>query len=494
MMRNWYRVELPSLARIAAFAAAVGATLASAAPGMEGPLRVHAKNPRYFSDGSGKAVYLTGSHTWNNFKDMGPADPPEPMDFAAYLDFLVERHHNFIRLWTWELTRYGYDGRQTYAEPFPWPRTGPGNARDGKPKLDLSKLDPAFFARLRARVEEAGKRDICVSVMLFEGHGLHASDAPWCWDGHPMNAANNINRIDSDPNEERRGIEIKTLAIRDVNALQEAYVRKVLDTLGDLDNVLYEIVNESGAYSTQWQYHFIRFIHEYEKRLPKRHPVGMTFQYARDPAQRGTNAALFASPADWISPNPEGGYRDNPPAADGAKVILADTDHLWGIGGNPQWVWKSFCRGLNPIFMDPYHRPAAGDKKDKRRTTWTDHLAGTPKLDSAWEPLRRAMGQTRRFAERIDLASVNPAGGLASTGYCLARAAENEAEYLIYAPEGGPLTVDLSATPGKLAVEWFNPTSGEAIAARAVTGGAKRTLVAPFEGEAVVYLSTRGNK
>jgi len=29
-----------------------------------GPLRIHPDNPRYFTDGSGKAIYLTGSHTW----------------------------------------------------------------------------------------------------------------------------------------------------------------------------------------------------------------------------------------------------------------------------------------------------------------------------------------------------------------------------------------------------------------------------------------------
>jgi hypothetical protein len=28
-----------------------------------GPLRVHPKNPRYFANGSGKTVYLTGAHT-----------------------------------------------------------------------------------------------------------------------------------------------------------------------------------------------------------------------------------------------------------------------------------------------------------------------------------------------------------------------------------------------------------------------------------------------
>ena len=42
-----------------------------------GPLRVHPDNPRYFTDGSGRAVYLTGSHTWNNLVDMGRNVPPE---------------------------------------------------------------------------------------------------------------------------------------------------------------------------------------------------------------------------------------------------------------------------------------------------------------------------------------------------------------------------------------------------------------------------------
>ena len=29
-----------------------------------GPLRVCKENPRYFADGSGRAIYLTGSHNW----------------------------------------------------------------------------------------------------------------------------------------------------------------------------------------------------------------------------------------------------------------------------------------------------------------------------------------------------------------------------------------------------------------------------------------------
>ena len=450
-----------------------------------GPLRVCKENPRYFTDGTGKAVYLTGAHTWSNLKDMGETDPPPTFDFAGYLDFLQQHNHNFIRMWTWELSTYSYSEKRTYARPFPWPRTGPGKALDGKPKFDLTKLDQAYFDRLRSRVIAAGKRGIYLSAMLFEGHGLHASKLPWCWDGHPFNVHNNVNGIDGDPNKDGRGLESHTLAIPKITRLQEAYVRKVIDTVNDLDNVLYEIANESGAYSTEWQYHMIRYIHKCERKKPKQHPVGMTFQFARKP--RGTNAALFKSPADWISPNPQGGYRNNPPAANGSKVIINDTDHLWGIGGNQAWVWQSFCRGHNPIFMDPY-REAKKKTRGKKKTAWTDHLTGARKLDPKWDPIRRSMGYTRAYAARMELTRMTPRNALASTKYCLANPGS---EYLVYLPKGGAVTVDLSAASGQLTVEWFNPTKGAVASTGTVKGGARRRFTAPFKGDAALYMKAQ---
>lgn len=441
-----------------------------------GPLNVCRKNPRYFTDESGRAIYLTGSHCWSNLKDMGTADPPRPFDFAAYLDFMVEHHHNFMRMWTWELAKYTYDGTPSYTTPFPWPRTGPGNALDGKPKFDLSRFDPAYFGRLRARVIAAGERDIYVSVMLFEGHGLHASLEPWCRDGHPFHTENNVNGIDGDPDGTGRMLDTHTLKIPKITRLQEAYVRQVIDTVNDLDNVLYEITNESGAYGTEWQYHLIDTIHDYEKSKPKAHPVGMTFQFARE--SRGTNESLFRGPADWISPNPEGGYRDDPPAADGSKVILTDTDHLWGLGCEKGWVWKSFARGMNPILMDPY-QPFEGI---------SDHPNWGPINDPDnpfWQPFRSDMGAARRYAERMNLTDVAPRNDLASTKYCLANPGS---EYLVYLPEGGTVTVDLSDAAGSLSVEWFNPETGEVIGEDSSPGGEKRTFSPPFEGEAVLYL------
>ena len=107
-----------------------------------GLLRVHPTNSRYFTDGtknadgSLKAVYLTGSHTWHNLQDGGPTDPPAAFDYGGFLRFLVEQNHNFFRLWAWESPREAAWHKGTlYCEPLPFLRTGPGNARDGKPAL-----------------------------------------------------------------------------------------------------------------------------------------------------------------------------------------------------------------------------------------------------------------------------------------------------------------------------------------------------------------------
>src|ERR1700689_1311002 len=51
---------------------------ASSTPAGAGPLRVLKTNPRYFTDGSGKAILLTGSHTWNSLQDYSYVTLPSP--------------------------------------------------------------------------------------------------------------------------------------------------------------------------------------------------------------------------------------------------------------------------------------------------------------------------------------------------------------------------------------------------------------------------------
>jgi hypothetical protein len=58
---------------------------------------------------------------------------------------------------------------------------------------------------------------------------------------------------------------------------------------------------------------------------------------------------------------------------------------------------------------------------------------------------------------------------------------------VVYLPEGGSATVDLSAGDDALHVAWFGPTTGETVAARTVQGGGSREFAAPFAGDAVLH-------
>jgi hypothetical protein len=454
-------------------AVAVAVSLAFAAPSTPAPialsggadpdrtLRVSATNPRWFVDPSGRAVYLTGSHVWWNL--AGPPAWPgtcsraggDAFSFDDYLDLLARNGHNFIRLWRIELTRWEECGRDAVVPLHPWPRVGPEAALDGGPRFDLSRFDEAYFDRLRARVAAAQARGMYVSVMLFDGWSLQYGALPWAWAGHPFNGRNNVNGIDADVDGDGRGTELNALASPAVLAVQEAYVRKVVDTVNGFDNVLYEIANESGSYSTEWQYHMIRFVKDYEAGLPKRHPVGMTFQHGG-----GSNATLLASPADWISPfGPE--YLEYPPGRALGKVIISDTDHHCGVCTPPGFAWKSFVRGLNPILMDPLDP------------------------DHAFTALRRELGQTRHYALRIDLAQARPQTQVASTRYALVVPGR---QYLVLQPGSGPFTVNLRAARRRFAVEWLEIASGRTTPRGHVHGGRVIRFRPPFGGPAVLFL------
>lgn len=69
-------------------------------------------------------------------------------------------------------------------------------------------------------------------------------------------------------------------------------------------------------------------------------------------------------------------------------------------------------------------------------------IGGVNPPDAAFEPARYAMGDTLRFAERMNLIAMEPRDDLSSTRYTLASPGE---EYLVLQPneKGGPFTVML---------------------------------------------------
>jgi hypothetical protein len=107
----------------------------SSAAAAKGPLRVHADNPRHFTDGTGRAVYLTGFEYGDVVREDG-SPGPDAMEFTRFLDIAEQYGTSFVRLWRWnELAKFRYsrDGESFQSSPSPWMRTGPGMALDGKP-------------------------------------------------------------------------------------------------------------------------------------------------------------------------------------------------------------------------------------------------------------------------------------------------------------------------------------------------------------------------
>src|SRR5262249_454326 len=152
-------------------------------------------------------------------------------------------------------------------------RTGPGTALDGGLKFNLEELNPHYFARLRQRVKAARDRGIYVAIMLFNGFSIEQKgehlENPWR--GHPFNLENNINGIDGDQNGDGEGREVHSTPDARIEQFQQKYVAGVIDAVSDLDNVLYEISNESHPGSMAWQRHMVELIRRYESKKRVRH-------------------------------------------------------------------------------------------------------------------------------------------------------------------------------------------------------------------------------
>lgn len=431
-----------------------------------GPLAVSGTNGRYFVDTAGNPVFLTGSHTWGNRQDQSTG----ALDWDGYLDSLQAWGHNFIRLWVWECSR-GFDNDSILVHPTAmispeiYTRSGTAGANDGGNKWDLDQFNSAFFDRIRQRCIDAANRGMYVAIMLFN-FASHLNDpaAVDAFTYHPYNLTNNINSVDADADNDNNGEEIETLSVSAVTSYQEAYVQQVIDTVNDLDNVIYEICNEGiGNWSEAWQNSMISFIQTYEAGKPKQHPVWFTVPYPD-----GDNADLLASDAEAISPN------DALTTFTGAKVVIPDTDHYFGIGGSADWAWQMFTTGAGGVcYMDSYDND------------WMDFSGSGHPIQN----LRDNLGYILAWANAADLIGMTPQGGgtdPCSTGFCLYKTGE----YICYQDDTGNFTLDLTGDIGTFDLTWRRLSDGST-STDTVAGNGNRTLTPPWAGNVAAWLKVQ---
>jgi hypothetical protein len=295
--------------------------------------------------------------------------------------------------------------------------------------------------------------------MLFEVYGFLNGEAvgepkQTLWDGNVFNEANNINGIHVDYDGNGNGVEFFYTDDETLLLLQKDYVRKVIDTVNDLDNVFYEIANE--LYAPQWQYEMIELIKSYEKTKPNQHLVLMSAGgRTRTGAwkQMGDNVAInspadcFAVAGSWKSHRYA---KKDPPANNRGKPGIVDMDHVSAGSNDVGFVWSAFTRGYHfNLYDKPFENPDAEG--------------------SDWRRVRNNVGKTVEYATRLDLASMTPRDDLASTGFCLA---EPGSQYIVYQPGDGSFAVSglrpsasyhyeiYSTTQQKIAAEGLCKPSG----------------------------------
>jgi hypothetical protein len=175
----------------------------------------------------------------------------------------------------------------------------------------------------------------------------------------------------------------------------------------------------------------------------------------------------------------------------------------------PDPGYKGFA-GLNTL-----GKPVGYDLHDIRKNTlWGTFMAGGAGVeyyfgyqlpendllledfrsrDKSWDYCRIALGFFRD--QKIPLEKMSNANELVgniaqdNSVYCLA---QPNALYLVYLPQGGSATLDLTAAAGDFSLAWFNPRDGGPLtAAIPATGGAKLTLNAPSADDWLAIIRRR---
>ena len=447
-------------------------------------LSVHPNNPRFFADRSGKAIYLAGHQIFvdlqdNSFNKTFIRNKERTLNWNQYVDFLKHYNFNYLRNWVIWSTGSGSMAPVNHAISFPMPYKrvkGHGKAKDGKDKFDLNQFDEVFFQRMRKRCQDLQESGIYVSIMLFEVYGFLDGEAcgdpkQTLWDGNVFSRMNNINSIDVDYDGNGRGIEFFYTKDSRILRLQREYVKKLIDTVNDLDNVFYEVANE--LYAPQWQYEMIEFIKRYEKTKPRQHLVLMSAggrtrnggwkQMPRDAVVNGPSDC-FAVAGSWQS---ERYRRKNPPANNGGKPGIVDMDHVAAGSHDVGFVWSAFTRGYHfNLYDKPFESPEAEGPE--------------------WERVRCNVGQTVEYAKKLDLANATPREGLASTGFCLAKPG---CQYVVYQPDAVPFTVSGLRVGNSYYYQWYNTEQHRLVASGWIRPPASKQSFRPAGKGSVLYLS-----
>ena len=457
------------------------------APRAHGFIRVRPDNPYAFAYADGTPFFPMGDTCYGLHDDS----PITPELRREYLETRRRQRFNFVRM------SLGHSHDRARADPTFW-------AWGGTPQQpDLDRLNPAFFRSFDGLLRQMQQSGMNAELLLLNFYRLPFTDTR-LWT----------------PARER-------LWLRYVIARYAAFSNIFLWTLANE----YE-THPNGSYrldqpgDVQWARATARLVKQLD---PCHHPV--TVHPVISSSTRG------ASPRDPYDPPWRiGGFFG---AGDELDVLSQQTgqggagvgwdEHLqcW-TGDDPDLVASLHAdrRYRKPVLNTEngyeYLRGQPTEKKQVHHTDKVRHSAwrivcaggyfgagfnGTIGHNDIWnridapnrytfvvkdEGAAAQLGLLYDFFTLLPFWRMQPFEGV--SGDMAVALAEPGRVYIIYLPQGGEVTVDLSAAKGRLTARWFHPRSGDTTRGEDTPGGDRRSFQPPFEGDAVLCLETRREK
>lgn len=448
--------------------------LAACLPAMAAPpLRLHPENPHYFLFRNRPTVLVTSGEHYGAVINLD-------FEYKTYLAELQRHHLNLTRTFAGAYREVpgsfsiGNNSLAPKDDRFlcPWVRQGN--------QFDLTRWNPAYFARLKDFIREASRDGVVVELNLF---------CPFykeeMWQVSPFNTVPRL--------------EAFTLKHSSITRAQSDLVHKIVGELREFDNLYYEIANEPyfGGITLDWQRTIARAIAEAEAGFAEKHLIsqnianGSTRIVDPDPLVSILNFH-YSRPPDSVAMN----YALNRVIGMNETGFDGNADATYRIQG-----WDFLMAG-GALYNNLDYSFAAGHERG-------DFLYDDQTPGGGSTELRRQLSVLHEFLRRLDFVHMAPATGLviggAPAGSSVRALVQAGKTYAVYIHHGRvvkdskpgyqvdstsrTLTLTIELPKGRYAVAWLDPKSGRWSRRRKVThaGGGCR-LVSPVYTEDVALL------
>ena len=273
---------------------------------MSSPIHIHPDNPKFFKFREKPLMLLTPTEHYG-------AVINRPFRYDRYLADAAENNITLTRLFMLFREQQSSINPYSTCKPespdyiSPYMRTGPGRAEDKEPKYDLDRENPEFFERLHDFLSIASDYGIIVEVVL-----LSNTYGPPVWSLNPLNAANNINGLET-----IEWPEYMSMRHSDLFERQKAHVKRIVEETNRYDNIVYEICNEPGGNFggdgssnptldevNAWLSTLIQLLRETEADLPNRHLVVGQEAFSYEPWEQPSDLTFTSMDYDVVNMHP----------------------------------------------------------------------------------------------------------------------------------------------------------------------------------------------